>query len=634
MADPIPVHVNDNFQDEEALQLSYALLASENFLLKAMEYRLASENPGFQPQSSNAFKNLNATTLHVVEELARILPTLLQPTALVPPRTWAEIMKIFEYPMHSTVEQLTHIQDNIVTLLGKTPLHLAELRKQERARDEKMHELRKNLFEKKELRTLLESHLIHNVSANPELKNTLKRLLTHLDISKKRAERYRKLNHPLMIVATAFNAMGRGPYLPFGLMGQLCSPIPALAGHYCRLQNNRNNPNTRPTENQSLITRSTWISATVGSVGILAGASAGILNLLAITAAGPFLLPVAAGAALISNIFWTNTAIANRKNAKRLPETSQGKKIRMKGHLADILFNCFNLVASTGLLGITAAITLGVLTVAFPPATLALLGTIALGVTIAATVLSASAYLRKTACWQKANDLKLFYDFEHACHHGLLDALDPAIQKPMRNIAKPNLSTQFFNLFNRDEPLSLSKTDITLRCTSSNAKHFERVLNLGFIPKLVNTEGNPMRLSAPSEDPPRIRVTQLAPPDPLLAISAIFKQGGTPEIHDKHLQHQILKAYNQTQRNRVHKVNTFEQAYKMLCDKNVLNPSRLACINALIQELTSTKQPAQQAPKHYSMNFLYKMGHSLTDTWRFTSTPPDIKSRSPLKPRR
>ena len=496
-------------------------------------------------------------------------------------------------------------------------LRLTEkLHKKITEREIQLETLRSNLVKKNGERAQLLRQLHNTILANPQTAQTLNKILQDIKKCTKRADRFRRWQQPLSVLTASLNAMGRGPYLPFGLIGQLSSPIAGLAAQFCRLQSLRSNPNIKPSEHRKRILRSTWVTAGTGSIGILGASTVAVMNAFTVTIAAPFLLPIAATAALISNISNTITAFTNYKNAKKRPiETEHGKKIRMKAHFADLMFNISNVLASSGLLGITLA-TVGVLSLAFPPATLTMVATIALGITIGATVISAASYLRKTACWNKANNLKLYTDFEYACKNGLIDALNPSIEpKQMRNIINPNLRSRFFSLFNRDTPLHLPKPHITLRASSDNPKpedtirHFEQVLHMGYIPEFNSTKDKPMLLprATPHSSLPKIRLTHLIPPDPILALEAIFKQGGIPEIHDKNLQNTILKAYNKTVP-RTKAASHFEKVYKLICDKHV--PEGLLknySANHLTEAIALSSAPNTSfTPLNYLHNYLDK----------------------------
>lgn len=515
--------------NEEAKQLIYRLFASKNFLEKAIEYRLASDKEAFRQHN----KYLNAEALDAIISLDAILPDLFPP-----PHDWQRLQEILTSSLHDDLAAIDALADQ-----------------------EERERLHQDFLKKIKERKNLEKKLIQNLNILPNIRTQLDTALDKIAICQKRAERYHPLRDAAIIFTDFWTTISSGPF-PASAIGTFFASIGNVGIHYSQLIINRNNPDISRTQK----TQDMGITLN-GIVCAVTSAAATILQLPILEAAAavamPFLLPIIATNLLVNSIASTVTAFRNQKEAKKLPE-SPHKKIRMKGHFADVFANVADIAASAGFLGITLAITIGAVTAAFPPATLALLATAALGVCIASFTISTIAYCRKKSCLQKANTLKLSSEFENACKHGFLDSqdfiADNKTTADMRMIAgeKPKLGRRlvngFFNLFSPDVKVTPPKPDMDLRCayTSDNTlnqaktiKQFETVLKMGFIPKLIDQEGMPVIL----QGQPLINITHLSPPDPLEAIEAIKKAGGMPKMEPK-LEQQVLNAYHKKYTNR------------------------------------------------------------------------------------
>lgn len=545
-------------ENEQTRQLVYRLFASENFLQLAIKHRFGA------PGSEKSLKSLNTETQEAIHALTSLLP---------PPKSiWDEFAQSLQYPMSQRLADIKRCELEIIRLSDEKPLKLAELRKQERQRDTYVAALQTHIVEKKTQQDNLASLLTGRLAHNPAMQATLSETLTKIETCKARTQKYENLKKSATALADNCSWLGNGPF-PISAIGQLLAPFPLLVTRYCHAAIQRHDPSSNA---QSL-------SQAMDTVGVTAGVSAAILGVVTIASA-PLLPVVAAGAVLINSITSTFTAAKNYKKAKGILESLEGKAMRIKGHVADVVGNVANVVASTGLLGIAVAVAIAVTTVAFPPATLAILGVAALGVSIAAMTVSAGAYLRKRSCLKQADDLKLFFDFENACQQGALGALNFGLDdQKLRSLASARYKSKPLDVPLRCAYLS-SPSDSTQHAAQTmdpkeTIKHFERVLNLGFVPKLVDTNGHSIQFPPHLRSEDRhIHITQLSPPNPLAAIQAIKQAGGIPDITDPKLQAQILNAY-QSEHISHQDIHTYPALIKALFpapDPNSISPVQLS----------------------------------------------------------
>jgi DNA-binding protein H-NS len=503
----------------KAKELALELFSYENFLLIAVQsVRLKEKN----------LKKLNTSTAKAIHSLASLLP---------PPQTlWEEFATTLLYPMPMRLEEIKNLERDLLKISETKPFKVADLRTKERQLKAKTSELKIHIFQKeKQKQKLLQ--LTTQLLLNTDNRAQMIPALRAIGVSKARAKKYDWVQSGAQELLEIATWMGNGPF-PFSPIGQLIAPIPLVIAQFSFTNSNRNNPSKIPPK----------LSPKLDTAGAIAGVSAVIISLVATTST-PFLPVVAAGAILINSITGTVTVFQNYKKAKTIVETPAGKKIRMKGHITDIIGNVAGAIASTGILGMTIAATIGVTTIILPPATLVLLSTLGFGVSIAALALSAAAYFKKTELLKQANNQKLLFDFENACEHGVLNDLSFSFDdKKIRSVATAR---------SKSKPMPLLAVFSGSTSPSGHIVHtldeqhtvtqFERVLAMGFIPELIDHSQKNITLTPNTH----IQITQHSPPDPKAAIEAIQKIGCIPtfKFSDPKEQAKMLKAYSSEQPN-------------------------------------------------------------------------------------
>lgn len=581
--------------DSEAEAIALELFSYENFLLIAIaHFRSKSANTGSLTQ-------LDPNTAEAIQQLAALLPPPLQ--------AWEEFATTLEYPMSLRLTEIKQLEQELIHLEAEKPFRLAEFRKTEARKKTKIAELQAHIIKKAEQKQYL-LNLTKNLLLNPSNQALFEKALQKIVVSKAHAKKYETINTGAQEFIEMCKWIGSGPF-PFNPVGQILMPLPFLVVQFCHINSHRHNPN-KISPNAPL--------QTIEITGTAAGIGATIFALVA-TASTPFLPVVAAGAILIGNIISTITAVKRHAHGKDVVESFTGKKIRMKGHRADIIGNIAGTLASTGLLGMTLAIAIGATTIAFPPATLALLGTIGLSVSIVAITLSAGAYFRRTALLREADKQKLLFDFEKACAHGMLNDLNFSLDdKRLRSLAsnrdqiqksKPSLITRFksnvkkvFTGISAEMPVpehlnllstcSLSDTSSDTRLKDT-ARQFERILSLGFIPNLVDAQNNPITFP----DKITIQITQHSPPNPAAAIEAIQKAGGIPQFSDPKEQEKMLKI----QHNDTHKSLKSEPQHTTPFDETYLPlQASTQTTEPLIENTPSTKKVITPPVQHKHKN--------------------------------
>ncbi len=494
----VNTHNYEQQNSERAKQLALALFSNENFLLLAIN--------NFRSQDKK-LPNLSITTSKAILAIASTLP---------PPQSlWQEFAESLEYPMKTRLEEIKKLEYELLQASGEIPLNSVLQKNIEGELQSKKTELHDHVLNKEALKNKLfeiTSKSFQNVNTQKEMQAAL----STIEQSKKRAKKYTRIQSFAEEALDIAAWIGNGPF-PLNPLGQMLAPFPLMLARAAFTLSNRNNPSKRTAQ----------LSQKLDTVSVVAGVG-GVIATLVATVSMPLLPVIAAGAILINNLSSTISAYRKYKASKTIIQSPEGKKIRRKGHVSNILGNIAGTIGSTGALGIAIAVTLSISTIAFPPATLAILATVGLGVAIAGMTLSAVAYFRKKNLLAKADNQKILFDFKNACEQGVLNDTSFSFDdKKIRSIALKNPESEPILLLARG---SFDSGKIEEADEKNIVKQFERVLALGFIPNLIDAYEKPLSLRPKTYI---IQIPKSEPPSRIKAREAILKIGGIPRDHTK-----------------------------------------------------------------------------------------------------